>query len=178
MTKENPHRIVADAARAVVVDQFLDQQATASPPTLQPHAAAGRPTGRHPGDATEAGRVGLQQFHRLAMQGGGVFEASIVRPEYVLSMALSVQNGHIFRALAQWLAMLRGGGLPLCLTCEYEFTPDSMPTAFCVSKTLNREPMLLVTGVCAQCGSKCDEDLLAAARRLFREMGMVREDAR
>jgi len=126
----------------------------------------------------KAGRNGLRQFHKLAMQGGGVFEASIVRPEYLPSMALSAQDGHIFQALVQWLAMVHKGGGPLCLTCEHEFTPDSMPTAFCVSKTLNCEPMLLVTGVCTHCGSKCDENLLAAARRLFCEMGMVREDAR
>jgi hypothetical protein len=129
-------------------------------------------------NTTKAGHNGLEQFHKLAMQGGGVFEASIVRPKYMLSMVLSAQNRHIFQALAQWLAMVHEGGGPLCLTCEHEFTPDSMPTAFCVSKTLNREPMLLVTGVCAQCGSECDENLLAAARRLFCEMGMVREDAR
>jgi superfamily II DNA or RNA helicase len=44
MTNEKPHRIVADAAGAIVVDQFLDQQVTASPPTFQSHATAGRPT--------------------------------------------------------------------------------------------------------------------------------------
>jgi hypothetical protein len=126
----------------------------------------------------KAGRNGLQQFHKRAMQGGGLFEASIVRLEYVLSMALSAKSAHIFQALAQWLTMVREGGGPLCLTCEREFAPDNRPIAFCVSTTLNREPMLLVTGVCAQCGSRCDEDLLAAARRLFCEMGMVREGAR
>ena len=54
----------------------------------------------------KAGRNGLQQFHKRAMQGGGLFEASIVRLEYVLSMALSAKSAHIFQALAQWLTMV------------------------------------------------------------------------
>jgi hypothetical protein len=152
----------------------LDDGSKASNPSTEDS------THRSPLNAPTAttGRNGLQQFHQRVMQNGGVFEAAIIRPEHLLSMLSSEHDERTLWALTQWLAMVRGDSRELCLTCEHEFTPHNAPTAFCVSKTLNREPMLLITGVCTRCGSKCDEDLLDVARWRFCEMGMVREDPR
>jgi hypothetical protein len=125
----------------------------------------------------QAGRT-LRDFHRFATRNGGIFEAFIFRREYSPAIAPTPHGHHVFGGIDQWLAMAdqaRAGSGPLCLGCKTEFGPDNQPAAFCVSRTLNREPMVVLTGICTSCSSKPDGDLLAIARRRFREKGLIRD---
>lgn len=135
-------------------------------------------------DAANAHRDGLREFHKLAMRGGGVFETCVVRGEDVLAMTFSASSTHqhMVRSIAHWLAEAheaREADKPLCLACEHAFSSGGRwPLAFVISKTLGNEPYLIITGVCPRCASaKTDDDLLAAAGRGFRKIGLVREDA-
>src|SRR5437763_11743303 len=86
-------------------------------------------------------KKGMKQFHRETMNGGGAFQATIIRAEHSVAMTQTEEGCRYLKTIAEWFSVVRAARQrPLCLACEHEFGPDAMPLAFWFAVPFCGEP--------------------------------------
>jgi hypothetical protein len=116
----------------------------------------------------------MKQFHRETQEGLGTFEAAIVRPEHSPWILQSDIGEAFSTASKEWKARVGQGWRPLCLACEYEFTPESVVHAFAFMLPTCEEPTrAMLVGVCEECSAREDEELLEITYQGCRQMGLA-----
>jgi hypothetical protein len=71
--------------------------------------------------------------------------------------------------------MIESGTWQLCLACEYNFSSARFARAFVFMQPLCEEPTTaMLGGVCEQCSTKLDDELLKIAYQGCREMGLAK----
>jgi hypothetical protein len=117
---------------------------------------------------------GMREFHQQTRQGGGAFEATIIRAGHAVALILSGEERYL-KTIGEWFKVVRGGHQrPLCLACDHEFAQEEMPLAFCFAIPVSDQAdKAIVTGVCERCGQKDDAELLEIAYRGFKDLGLA-----
>jgi hypothetical protein len=119
----------------------------------------------------------LEAFHR---EGGGAFEAVVIRPLNILGLIAEARGGsakaaRLLLAVGQWR---KGAGKarPLCLRrgCATEFSAQVAPAAFVIILPFRDDVRnCLSCGVCARCAVASDDDLLLLLRQFWSDMKIL-----
>jgi hypothetical protein len=117
----------------------------------------------------------MKDFHsEIRKEGQGRFMGAVIRREDA-SWLISSGEVEFFQAMGQWLRYVRDGRRPLCLACEHEFVDALAPAFFLARPHVEAASQVMLTGICGECSSKSDEELLKIAYQGLKEMGLAME---
>jgi hypothetical protein len=122
----------------------------------------------------------FDDFRRDARKTGNVIAMQIFRPNEALAAALLNDRAYADKANSAYLSFraslqkVKKGNGPLCLTCDTEFLHRGpTPLALVVISAYladwpNKPTTVLATPVCRECAKRSNDDLLNAAKTLWK----------
>ena len=112
---------------------------------------------------------GIRAFHE-EVRGGAIEYFFCSYSDLIEKMALAsllhnnVLAGKVLLGVADWINQM-ANIKPLCLNCDTEFTPSSLPKGFLIALPFANKSTALITGICGRCFALEDLD-----ERAFQQM--------